>query len=671
MKLFVSLPIFTLLIVNTPLSSFAQEAKEPIVCQGDKVEYLTEERMTIAEGNVIITHKDMKLTCDKATIYLDTKDAEAFGNVTLYQDESIFQAEEVSYNFETEKGTLIKGEAKIEGELATRFWYGKGEKVEKVGPKEFHIRPGYITTCDLDPPHYRIQAKKIKIYLDDKVTAKHVLFYIGNCPVFYLPFYSRSLKDRRTRITIIPGHSKEWGTYLLSRWGYYFNENSKGYISLDWREKRGYAEGLDYMYRTREFGEGSLRTYYLNDLDKQDPLEERNERERYLAQLRHRWQINGSTLLVAEYHRLKDKDIIKDFFEKEYEEQHQPESFISITRSKPTYSLGLKCRKRTNRFYSVVERLPELKLDIPNLRVAKTKFYLQTQTSLTNLNYKIVSQVGTGEEDISLTEDRDVVRFDTYNELSYVTKLFGWLNVTPYSGIRETWYSKDTAGQENLNRTIYYGGLGLSTRFFKIYDIKSELWQINKLRHLVEPGISYNYIHEPTVGTSRILQFDSIDAISDKNAITLTLENKLQTKRDIGGQPQKVDLVDLVVSTDYFLEEDKISNIKADLELRPYSWLSCEADCGYNYYRGQIETFNVDLVASRARWQLGLGHRYDFTDKEMEEKEYSLQRDLHCWIGEVTVNIKDTVTIWVVFRLKAFPEIPFEFKTSYHRRRSG
>jgi len=686
--------VVALFIGFPPLSSFAQEKGGPITCEGDIVEYFQAEKKLVGRGNVTIRYKDMRLVCDEAIVYLEEKKAEVSGNVTLYEYGSVFQAEKVSYNFETEKGTLIEGSAKVEGELATRFWHAKAEEVEKVRVREYHLHHGYITTCDLDPPHYRIQSKKIKVYLDDKVTATHTLLFIGNCPVFYLPYYSHSLKDDRPRVTLIPGHSKEWGAYLLSRWGYYLNENSKGYINLDWMEKRGYAEGLDYMYRTRGFGNGALRIYYLDDLDKQDPLEVRNERERYLGQLRHRWEIDQGTLLLAEWHKLKDKDVVKDFFEKEYQKEPQPESFVSVTRSRSNYSLMLEVKKRMNRFFSVVERLPELSLDTPKLRLAGTKFYFQNQSSLANLNNKIVSQVGTGADDISLTEDRDAVRLDTYNQLSYVTRLLGWLDVTPYVGARETWYSKDTAGDEDLERHIWYSGLDLSTRFYRLYDVKSDFWHVDKLRHLVEPSISYNYIHEPTVGTSRILQFDSVDEITDKNAITLTLESKLQTKRSVGDKERVIDLVDLVVSTDYFPEEDEISNIDLDLKLKPFDWLRLEADTSYNYYRKVFETANVDLGLSRRRWRLGLGHRYvkdesslmtgelsyeispkwklrcyqryEFTTGELQEQEYSLQRDLHCWIGEIAYNIKDAGTIWVVFRLKAFPEMPFQFRTTYH-----
>ncbi|MCM8763121.1 MAG: hypothetical protein NC829_01955, partial [Candidatus Omnitrophica bacterium] len=52
----------------------------------------------------------------------------------------------------------------------------------------------------------------------------------------------------------------------------------------------------------------------------------------------------------------------------------------------------------------------------------------------------------------------------------------------------------------------------------------------------------------------------------------------------------------------------------------------------------------------------------------LQEQEYSLSRDLHCWEFDITYNIRKDhgSTIWFIFRLKAFPEIEFDFNQSYN-----
>lgn len=57
----------------------------------------------------------------------------------------------------------------------------------------------------------------------------------------------------------------------------------------------------------------------------------------------------------------------------------------------------------------------------------------------------------------------------------------------------------------------------------------------------------------------------------------------------------------------------------------------------------------------------------------LAEQEYRLSRDLHCWIGEFTYDVSRDhgYTFMVVFRLKAFPDIPLEFEQNYNPPRFG
>src|SRR3989338_2507616 len=82
----------------------AAAEKAAVVCNGDMVEYFEQERKVVGTGNVVIDYEDVKLTADKAVVYVDTKDAYCEGNVVLYQEDGIFTGERIVYNFETKKG---------------------------------------------------------------------------------------------------------------------------------------------------------------------------------------------------------------------------------------------------------------------------------------------------------------------------------------------------------------------------------------------------------------------------------------------------------------------------------------------------------------------------------------------------------------------------------------
>ncbi|MGE4357077.1 MAG: LPS-assembly protein LptD [Candidatus Omnitrophota bacterium] len=687
--------LFCSLILFLTSSGFAQETGS-VTVKGDNVEYFTEEKKIVGEGNVEIVYQDMKLTCERIEFFTETKSAIASGNVKLYQDNTVFSGEKVYYNFDTKKGQVINPCMENMGP-----WYGRGKFADKIADREYTIKEGYITTCDQEKPHYRIRSKKIEIFLDDKVVAHDVFFMVGNVSLFYLPYIRYSLKEKYPHFVFIPGRNKEWGWYMLTAWRHNFIEDKKGYIHLDYRERKGFAHGLTQEYSIENFGSGLFKYYYMNERDKSAPKELRRETERYRVQLKHKWQIDDNTQALMEYHKMSDINFIKDYFyREEYVNDSHPKSYISIINSQSGYNLSFLLQKRTNRFFTETERLPEISLNLMNQKLGNSRFYYKSDYSLANLTNKSANS------DL----DDDVRRLDTYNQLSYFSKV-GFLNLTPYIGTRQTYYSKDKYGDENKMRGIFYSGLDASTRFYKVYDIHSNFLglDINQLRHVITPTINYKYIRTPTIVSDKLMSFDSIDSISGDNIVTLGLENKLQTKRKDKENLKTVDLGTFLFTGDYKFKSEEIGgelrNFKFDLELTPYNWLRFESDATYEPSARDFNTANFDLIASyKDIWDLGLGsryeknsiheitasfiynlspkwqfrvyERYDFKKvledgskriNDFVEQEYVIVRDLHCWTGEFSLNIDDGYSFWVIFRLKAFPEIPFKFSASYSR----
>jgi len=681
-----------LFVICCVFPAYAQEEEdEAIICTGDRIEFLTEEKIVIGQGNVVVLYKDIKMTCDKATVNLDKKEGHLEGNVILYQEGAIFRADKIDYDFETQKGTFL--DALVEFEP----WYGKGKEILKVGDTEYLIKDGYMSTCNFDPPHYRIQAKEVKIFLDDKAVARNIKLYIDDTPVFYLPIYIHSLKDKRQKISISPGKQKDWGGYVLGQYRYWINDNSKGYIHADYRELRGWAGGVNYDYNSSRLGEGSFKTYYLEDLNRQfEKIELWVRKKRYRAEWRHRWQVTEDTLLEAEFHKFSDNDIMKEYFEYEYEKDMQPTSFLAVTTRKPNYVLKLTAQPRVNNFYSTVERLPELTLNVPGLQLGKTRFYYQTQTNVSNLYNRLP-------EITEVTDGNSTIRLSSYNRISYANKLFNWLSVSPYIAGRDTWYEKDITG-EHLNRGVFYAGTSLSTTFHRVFSLQTDFLglDINGLRHLFEPSMNYEYSYQP-VGEeqNKILGFANISE-SNYNYFTYTLGNKLQTKREIESQMQNSNLAKVNFSINYYPEAKtrRFSALYSYFQLMPYSWLSSEIKAYYNIYEKYMSSATFDLIASKDNWRFGIGNAYtkgsagnqltaewyyrfnkkwsaqvyqrwnyhndEFLTARVVEQEYRIQRDLHCWTGEFVWNRKDYDTFWFVLKLKAFPQIEIRGSAAYN-----
>ena len=686
---------------------------EPIVVNGEKVEYLYAEKKVIGIDNVSIVYKDVKLTCDRIVVNMKTKEAVAEGNVVFTQGEYRYLGEKFHYNFENEKGTIIEAEARGEP------WYAKGETASKLASEEYSIERGHLTTCNLPYPHYRLQARRVKIYTDNKVEAFHVLVFLGDVPIFYFPYYVHPLKDKRPRVTIVPGRNSRWGYYALTAWRYYLHEWSRGYIHLDYREKKGFGYGLDYKYKFGFFGKGLARVYYTKE-DHVVTTEEREDGQsvgenRWRVQLRHKWYMDENTLAVGEFNKNSDKLFIKDyFFLDEYEKESQQKTFLSIIRTKREYNLSLYLQTRIHDFYTVLEKLPELKMEIKSQRVRDTNFYYKSTTSFAILQKKFAETIYGRDPKLKAN------RFDTNHQLSYQRKIFRFLTFNPYTSTRETWYSEDKNGDDNKFRIANTYGVRFSTKFFKVLDFNTNTFDldINGLKHIVTPSVNYAYQPEPTVVANELKQFDTIDAIGPRNKVNISVVNRLLTKRGVERNVETV--ARFTTWTDILIKtkgNKSLDDLNFDLEITPYDWLVIDFDSRYNCKRNSIDMVNTYLAAEKSdHWRIGFSYRFEddhlagsnsqFTTDSyyrlgpkwkissyqrfkknsnegtfsLEEQNYVLERDLHCWIAELNYQMRETDglevdqehRVWLVMRLKAFPELPLKmFSKRYEQPRAG
>ena len=710
-------------IKSTSLGSDSQLLKllpgEPIIVDGDKVEYFEEDGRIVAEGNVSISYGDAVLRCDKIEVNTITREAICDGNVRVDKTEGVITSDKIRYDFEKEEGEIIGAQVK-----AYPF-FGTAEETVKAEGNQFILRNGYITTCDHDNPHYHLKAKEIQVFPGEKVIAKNVVVYIGTVPVLWIPYYYQPEIDVKAKVQFIPGATSDWGYFLLSAWRAYVNGDSRGDILLDYRSKKGFAEGVNFYYHAKDFnadglGSGLFRAYFIeeNGWGTYEPTSYREDdtsyNQRRRIQWKHRIDFDMNTVGVLEFNKLSDAWVLKDYFYNEYEETGRtPPNYISLISNQRNYTFSLEANKRFNDFYTVVEKLPEIKIDVPNQRLWETPLYYTTESSLTSFKKLYATEENERYEIVN--------RADTFHKLSFVSGI-GPLNLTPYGTFRETIYSKRDISSKTAARMVVGGGLDASIRFHKVYDFKTNFLGLNieKVRHVFAPRVEYFHTEKPNIDQNTLFQMDDIDAITKANGVTLAFENKLQIKRKDGrGNISTVDFLRSSLSVDYFfrmkkgkfeLEEDgDVRNLEMELELRPYQWLYLDGKLGINPKNESVNTASLEMslnpvdyfkmnmgyryekMTNESRnqitvdidyiinpiWRIGVYERYDIEKQDFEEQQYTITRDLHCWEVALTYDLKgsnfieDDFTLWVAFKLKAFPELPIGLDRSFDRRPPG
>ncbi len=667
----------------TPLDIVqAKEGDTPIEVAADNLEYVKNEKKIIAKGNVVIVYQAAKLTADYVEVYTDTKKAYAEGHVTIFNQGGMLRGEKVFYNFKTHQGSFPNG-------TAIQYpWFGYAEQMDQVSKDKVQLYNALLTTCPLDAgdPHYEVTAKRAIVYPGDRFIAYDVKFKIFGHTVFWLPYLNIPLDLDDPPLTLQPGHSTDWGWYMLSSKTFSLTKNINLRLHADYYSKRGFGGGGDVFYGFETLRTTGIVKLYgiqdryspassnINSEGQDNPYRDRQKKNRYRISVRNRTDFDDYSSVILQYHKFSDEFFLHDFFEQEYRAEIQPRSYGVITRNTERLGLFAHANVQTNNFYDTTEALPQLRFDWNRQRIGRSKLFYESQTGAANFK-KISASDDTTEE---------AWRFDTFHELSLP---FRWneVQIVPSVGLRPTYYSshKDGGAKVRFNASA---GIDFKTQYARTYDWSGELlgMEFNKIRHIAEPSIGFHDTESFGPKVKKLYQFDPIDELGDRREMVIGLENRIQTKRLYKGEMKRVDVVSLNTYLFFNAKTDRpgieemvgFTTFRTEVTFRPYDWLAFELENDFNLKSMEVDVSNFDLILSyKDRFSILLGHRYvadvgpmqssnqvvvdvnvklnsrweaggyaraELSKGHLEEWELRMTRDLSCgWFLDLGLNVRN------------------------------
>lgn len=667
-----------------------------------------------ATNGVLVRYEDAVLTADEVTANPELGEVVADGSVRIQRDELLWVGEHINYNFKTHQ---MQAEQFRTGK-APVFVAGRGLHGDRTN-QVYIATNAVLTADDIAEPAIKVRATYIKIIPGQKIVAHNATLYLGGVPVFYFPFYSRSLGARANRFNFTPGYRSSYGPFLLGNYTWFLNEAVDGVIHADYRQKRGVGAGPDLNAHLGRWGEASVKYYYLHDEDPGSSITNMipDNRQRVAFSYQAMPFTNLSVLSVARYQ--SDFAVVRDFFEPTYARNPQPSTFVEVDKFWDNFSLDTYAQPRVNDFLETVERLPDVRLTGYRQQLGDTPVFYESESSA---GYYRRLFPETNGPPIGL--DYEAGRADTFHQLLLPATFFGWLNLTPRVGGRFTYYTKATgpgARTDEVSREVFNTGAELSFKASRVWPAaQNQLFEVDGLRHIVEPSVNYVFVPAPNErGTNTLPQFDTelpslrllpiefpnynaIDSVDSQNVVRLGLHNKLQTKR----QGQIVNLLNWDLYTDWRLrprsDQTTFADVYSDLAVKPRSWLTLESVTRYDVsereWRMALHTLTLtprqnwswslghlylrdDLSGSptalgpgnnlftstifyrvNENWGFRAAHRYEARDGRLEEQSYSIYRDLRSWTAALTLRLRDNrngpddFSIAFTFSLKAFPK---------------
>jgi LPS-assembly protein len=628
----------------------------------------TEKSTVVWKGNVRIKVQGSEIYADRAEFDTELEEIRVSSNVTIYREGLLYRGESATYSLRTSQLDVRQ----LKSGFEPLFFQASEFKTKTEEVSVINANDATFTTDDSDDPDWFIKAKEVRIYPNDRVVFVSPKAYVGNTPVFWLPYLAQPL-DEQLGYQFTPGYKGAWGAFLQNRYGTMWGDHSIIQYNLDYRSQRGIAGGIDLLSRRWKDSEtfGKFKAYYADDQDPSQTFvtgsrENRGDLDsgRYRINLQHRIYLPGpdaSSLYVDfDINKVSDEFFYQDFFPGEFRLDPEPDNYVAVVKQHERGELSLNAKFRLNDFYQNDQRLPELALDATRQPIFDTGAFYWGSTSFgiydeelapkrrDRLKRQLESLESGGLATGSLLDSDEGVRTElddlrsqlqptgfsrlfSYHEALYPMQLGTAFNITPKLGVGAANYSSvDGPAPENSTRTLFSAGVDTSFKMSKMYDdVKMPALGVDGLLHVVQPYLNWSYLSADSLGDKfnrldrlvpstrlrplDVPQFTAIDDLQSWNLLRIGVENRLLTRRGEGSQPW-------LTSNTYFnafLEDPEFnrdfSNLFEEIVWSPLPWLRMNLAAQLPAFGGEQDftEINTSLTFMPTDWfEFNVGHRY-------------------------------------------------------------
>jgi LPS-assembly protein len=536
--------------------------------------------------------------------------------------------------------------------------YISGSSVEG-GPDKIVIRDAVVSLSEPSSISPALKAATVTYIPGDQIQAKSARIGIGGTPLIPMSAFNQSVNDpllshMKARVGYGSRLGGELELSLLAPVTRYFKLGGE----LDLYTNRGVMFGPAAAYELDNANttlKGSLRSGFINDSGKRgnDILGNPIQANREFVEWEHYQTLGDNVTLLGQVNYWSDSEVTRDFRPKEFELNQTPDNFLESYYTGDNYVVSAFTRFQPNDYHLVQRRLPEFRFD--GLPVdAGAGIYHRVNASLAVL------------EDTSLKTTSSPVdqvnRVDTYYGLTRPFTPNEWFSIKPVAGTRFTYYDRAQAPRSDYARGLAEVGFDADVQASSTYAYKNERWDIDGLRHLVKPYVSYRAIGNADQGSNTAIPAidrttfatglqplgladrRDIDTLGKTNTLRLGVNNALQTRdRHYASR----NLAELDVAGDWRFDrttgQDSLSAIQSQLTLTPAKWFSYDVYANASPNDLTIEEINTGVTFKDAGvWSVRVGTNVlesnpqdsaTLTNTQGGIGEYTL--DTHYFINEV------------------------------------
>jgi lipopolysaccharide assembly outer membrane protein LptD (OstA) len=625
---------YLLIIPNIHLS-----AQDKIMLEhADHAEYLKvagEEIITLW-GRVKLNSGKMRLEADWVQLNLSQDEFLAKGTVNLISEQGYkIESKEAKYNLKTKQGNMKKPFIFI------RPYYCRGyEACVEHGTITF--TDASLTTCNLPNPHYCLRTAKVIVCPNDRIVAKNIFFKVGRIPLFYIPSYSRSLKQKKHKIIIRSGKSNVKGNSLGLTYKYLFTPTNIGTLHLSFLQEQGVGKGIEHKYWKNSDLQGKSYFYYIHERKRREDVKSPKRWEISTKHLQKVKDITG----ILHLQLLSDKDVSRDYIREERYSAGtwEQKNYLAITKTYTNHTFRLVGER--------IDLWNSKDMDFKKQTTLLPKLTFQTKLTkknniYSNLKLEVVNQSNSAANTNYIKGDICI------NFLNKVKFLSNQVVFSPKIGLLGVIKEKEKAsGGLNIN-------LNLRNRIGKYLEIN--------LNHNLKKEFKTDEYHGIQTNALTSTLYMWINK-SMRGEITSGIDLRKHKHKSMKITKARLFplIVDLNLALDdnfvtslrstYDFKSSKIEDVESYFDLKKDDW-----QYGVNVlYRRAYSHLDDDILDIYNYVAFKLSPKthirgyiyYDLKNRRIKESGLIINKDLHCWNSKFSIRHGKETEIWLNLNIK-------------------
>ena len=591
-----------LFLAFSPLFAPAIEAQSPPVAapkgtgeQGADRMNITADRMdndyqtgdTTLTGGAQMTDTGVLLTADKLIFHNRTQVAEASGHVVLTRVGDRILADSLTYD--RRNGSFTAVQIRI-----GRFPYYIEGLTAEGSKKEVVVHDATVTYREPGRWQPTIRAKTLTYSPGHYLRMSGGSVGIGG----YRPIpVSRMGQDLARQssfsdVSIDGGYRSSLGPYIDTALHIPVASGASVGPDLGIYAYRGLMLGPTAAYDFTSGNDtalGYLKSGYIYDYGDRytDILGNPVAPNRAYAEWHHNQQIGDDFTLDGDINWTTDSEVIRDFHSKEFIPIQEPDNFLEANYTGSDYFVSAFARFQPDAFYPVQQRLPEIRYDLLPTAIGGG-LYVRFDSGIAHLE-EVPPDGGS-----FLESDR----FDTFFSVTRPFSYKGIFDVTPILGGRYTEYWDTEGAQEpgGGGRALGEAGFDADLKMSAVFNYENPKWNIDGLRHLLTPTLSYRYIPDGNKDADFVPPLDrstftnylpvmelgdmrAVDQLQASNVLRVGIDNTLQTRDKTYGSR---DLLTFDVDEDFLFQraagQNDFSDIFLQMTATPAHWLELRVE---------------------------------------------------------------------------------------------